>query len=125
MPITKRYGPSPWEVTEFHTPGALDTLPDDLPDAQLLAPEPVIEEAQRGYRALAAAVLGQLVRDMTVAARKDLQGTLRYASWLSAQEDTFSVWCQVLGLDTEEWIDTLIERLTAKCMLHGEGAAAD
>ena len=110
MLTMKRHGPSPWQVTEFHTPGALDTLPDDLPDARLLAPEPPVEEAQRGYRALALAVISQALADIASEATEDLGAALEALQRLTVQ-DAWGTWLSCLGMEPETLCEALAQRL--------------
>lgn len=100
---------------------ALDDAPLRRP---VMADDDPPDTGMAGYRALAAAVLRQLAHDMQVAHRKGPERTLRYLAKLSADETgPFATWCETLGLDIEDIVDTIIAHITAKRMPHGEAAA--
>ena len=143
MPPPKRHGPSPWEMIEFHTPGALDALPDDLPDARLLAPAPPVEETQRGYRLLATAVVTQALQALARQAGKDLDTALEAPRGPHGERGP-GYWLACLGVEPGplcgamarrlEKGETLtispldpdkIKRVVTEHTLHGAGAAAD
>ena len=134
MPITKRHGPSPWEVTEFHTPGALAALPDDLPDARLLTPAPPVEDVQRGYRLLATAVVTQARHDLARQAAEDWDAAREALQRLTGQEP-WSLWLGCRGREPEVLCEALTQRLERGEVLaipraypetmHGAAAAAD
>jgi len=107
---TKRHGPSPWEVTELHAPGALAALPDDLPDARLLAPAPPVEEVQRGYRLLATAVVSQALQDLARQAAEDLEAALGALQWLTVQE-SWGIWLACLDMEPSALCQALARRL--------------
>jgi hypothetical protein len=120
-------------VTEFHTPGALDALPDDVPDARLLAPEQPVEEAQRPYRALALAGISQALADIARQAAEDLDTALEVLQRLTEQ-DAWGVWLACLGMKPAAICEALSRRLERGEVLtipraypetiHGAAAAA-
>jgi hypothetical protein len=73
-------------VTACHTPEALDTLPDALPDARLLAPAPPVEEAPRGYRLLATAGVTQALHALARQAEEALDVALEALPRLTERE---------------------------------------
>ena len=134
MPTTKRHGPSPREVTEVHTPGALDALPDNLPDARLLVPEPPVDELMRPFRALACAVVTQAMADLARQAVEDLDAALEALENLSTSEP-WGISLAWLGMESDTLCEALARRLergetltisrTCPKTIHAEAAAAD
>ena len=132
MPRKKHRGVSPW------APRRPEDIPDwtvldSLPDVRTIAPEPAVEEAQRGYRALACAVVTQAITDLSRMAAEDLDAALEALGRLSTCE-VWGVWLAVLQMDADVICEAVARRLQAGerialprfyLMGDGESAAAD
>jgi hypothetical protein len=93
----------------------LDDAPLGWHAAMIDDPEP--DETQRGYQALAAAVIALAVNDVAKVARKDLDSALRHVGQL-ARSPWWQVWCDVLGLEASALSARLAVRLKQGDVAH-------